>query len=157
MCFRKTGSLPLPPAPNKSPNQSLMLTFSYGSRVCIMSWKMLFLMRLLWEGGGTPARCRRALTWAEELGDKRCRECSEMQGKPLTSSIIVTHLIKDVRHTFLQSLRKEWRFTSFPTEGINCYTAFENLVYAGHCTMTSIVDLILRLNFYELGILYCFL
>lgn len=37
-----------------------------GSRVCIMSWKMLFLMRLLWREAELPPRWRRGLAWTEK-------------------------------------------------------------------------------------------
>lgn len=37
-----------------------------GSRVWIMSWKMLFLMRLLWREAELPPRWRRGLAWVEK-------------------------------------------------------------------------------------------
>lgn len=65
--FFTSSSAPLPPPPNKSsPTHAWHLPSASGSRVWIMSWKMLFLMRLLWREAELPPRWRRGLAWAEK-------------------------------------------------------------------------------------------
>lgn len=123
MCFRKTGLFTaFASAPNKSPNQSLMLTFSEWVKGVYHELEDAVPHETVVEGGGTSAPLQ---TWLHlSRGTRqRCRECSEMQGKPLTSSIIASHTIGskifDV-HSFKVSGRNGV-LTSFPTEGINCY------------------------------------
>lgn len=63
---RQAFSQPLPPPQTSAQIKAWCLPSASGSRVCIMSWKMLFLMRLLWREAELPPRCRRGFTWAKE-------------------------------------------------------------------------------------------
>lgn len=122
-CFMKTGLFPaFASAPNKSPNQSLMLTFSEWVKGVYHELEDAVPHETVVEGGGTSAPLQTRLHLSRETR-QRCCECSEMQGKRLTSSVIASHTIEpkmfDV-HSFKVSGRNGV-LTSFPTKGINCY------------------------------------
>lgn len=134
MCFLTGLFYSLCLRPKQVPKPSLMLTFSEWVKGVYHELEDAVPHETVVEGGGTSAPLQ---TWLHlSRGTRqRCRECSGMQGKPLTSSIIALHTIElkmfDI-HSFKVSGRMA-ALTSFPTEGIN-HDCFENLVYAGHCT-----------------------